>query len=301
MTECRNVLITGASGMIGTALTAHLEAAGYSVYALSRRDSAAPFFYDEAAGQLQLSTEIPLLGVVNLAGANISDKRWSVARKQEILESRTLTTRRLCEELARLPEKPSVLLSASAIGYYGDTGTNVVDEHSPAGSGFLAKISIDWEQATAAAQSSGIRTLLMRFGLVLSPSGGVLDNFVMPMGLAVAGRIGSGEQYMSWIALDDVLRIVERGLTDTTFNGTLNLVTNHPVSNAEFSATLARVLHRPKLFPTPAPLMRLAFGEMADAALLSSARVHSHRMQELGIELAHPKLEGALTDLYRRT
>jgi uncharacterized protein (TIGR01777 family) len=289
-----NILISGASGMIGSALGKALEAEGYRVWALSRHDSNAPFYYDQQNRQMHLSQEIPLQAVINLAGANISDGRWTEARKQEILHSRQHTTEDLCQALATLPQAPQVLLSASAMGYYGDTGVTVVDESSPAGDDFLAQISTKWEAATAVAEQAGIRTVHMRLGLVLSPEGGLLANFILPLSLAVVGRVGSGRQYMSWISLPDVLQIILQLLEDDSVSGPINLVSEQPVQNQEFSRCLAATLHRPCLPPLPAFMVRLMFGEMADGALLVSNRVQSLRLSELGITLQHPDLASAL-------
>jgi uncharacterized protein len=283
--------------MIGQALTEKLTESGYQVFPLSRHDQAAPFYYDQARGLIKLSEQLPLHGVINLAGANISAKRWSKARKQEILDSRSLTTTLLAEALAALPNKPHFLLSASAIGFYGDTGSTTVDENSPAGSDFLAQVSIAWEQATAAAVKAGIRTVQLRFGLVLSPAGGVLKNFILPLGLASVGLVGDGRQYMSWISIDDALMAIEQLMQNEACAGPVNLVADGAVTNAQFMRQLATTLHTVQLPRLPAFMVRLMFGEMADAALLLSSRVRSSRLQELGIQLQHPQLEQALAAL----
>ncbi len=242
---------------------------------------------------MQLSQEIPLLAVINLAGANISDGSWTEARKREILESRQHTSEDLCQALAALPQPPGVLLSASAMGYYGDTGASIADESSPAGDDFLAGIARHWEAATRAAEEAGIRTVHMRLGLVLSREGGILANFILPLGLAAVGRVGSGRQYMSWISLPDVVQIVMTLLTDEEVSGPINLVSEQAVQNHEFSRCLAATLGRPRLPPLPAFVVRLMFGEMADGALLVSNRVQSLRLPELGIKLQHPDLASA--------
>lgn len=299
-TSVRNILITGAGGMIGSALKNFLTNAGYQVYPLVRNRSDEPFHYLQEEGVMFLDPEIPLHGVINLAGANISDKRWSSARKQKIMDSRRVTTALLCESLSRLPNKPEVLLSASAIGFYGDTGVSEADETSAAGEGFLTDVSLQWESATQAAAAAGIRTVLLRFGLVLSPTGGVLKNLVMPLKLAVVGRIGSGRQYMSWINLNDATRVIGQVLEDDAISGPLNLVSAQPVTNDEFSRALAKAVGRFRMPPLPEFVVRLMFGEMADEALLVSSRIVSVRLEELGIELKDRDLSSALEEMYKR-
>jgi len=289
-----NILITGASGLIGSALRVRLEDLGYTVHALDRHNSDAPFHYDQPARQMRLDPAIPLTAVINLAGANLAKGRWTDARKKTILHSRTHTTADLCAALAELPQRPRVLLSASAMGYYGDTGKNVVDENSPEGSDFLAEVSVQWEAATEAARNCDVRTVHMRFGLVLSPAGGVLPNFILPLRLAAVGTVGSGQQYMSWISLPDALQIILRMLEDDSLSGGFNLVSGTPVTNRDFSRTLASVLRRPRLPPLPAPIVRLMFGEMGDTALLGSNRVVSARLPDAGIQMEHPDLRSAL-------
>lgn len=292
--ELGNILITGASGLIGSALHAELESRGYRVYALDRHNPEAPFHYDQQQRQMRLAPDIPLTAVINLAGASLADGRWTDKRKQTILHSRIHTTADLCAALVKLPQRPQVLLSASAMGYYGDTSDIQVDESSPAGDDFLAEVAKQWEAATEAARASEIRTVHMRFGLVLSAAGGVLPNFILPLRLAAVGTVGSGRQYLSWISLPDAVQLILRFLEDATLEGDFNLVSGNPVSNREFSQTLAKVLRRPRLPPLPAPIVRLLFGEMGDAALLGSNRVVSTRLPQHGLTIDHPDLESAL-------
>lgn len=299
--EGQNILITGATGMIGSALSSHLAQSGYHVYALSRVDSTAPFYYDQLNNVMHLSDEIPLHGVINLAGASISDGRWSDKRMSLILASRSLTTQALSLAIAKLSHKPKYLLSASAIGFYGDTGTSIVDERSNKGGGFLAYVSRQWEEATSAAADAGVRVVHMRFGLVLSPTGGVLKNFILPLRLASVGTVGSGEQFMSWIGLQDALTCIHALMNADEFSGAINIVSPAPCSNAHFMSVLARILQRPKLPRLPSAIVRLMFGEMADEALLLSSRVVSHRLSELDVDLRHPTLDLALTSLLRRS
>ncbi|MFT6093581.1 MAG: hypothetical protein ACJA2Q_001481 [Pseudohongiellaceae bacterium] len=294
----KNILITGASGMIGKALTKSLSASGYRVYPLlrnSRLDGS--FYYDEQAGAVHLDPKIPLYAVINLAGANISDTRWNDARKEEIISSRELLTKALSESLAKLSKKPAVYLSGSAIGYYGPTPTSYATEASAAGTDFLAEVAKRWESATSTAISSGIRTIHMRFGIVLSVTGGVLKNFLLPMRLAVVGAIGSGQQKISWMSIHDVVRLIELGLADEKLRGPINFVSNSAATSDEFSQALSSASGRFRLPKIPAPVARLMFGEMADAALLASSDVRSTKHDEMVFELQHPNLEAALKHL----
>lgn len=293
----KNILITGANGMIGSALSRSLSDSGYRVYPLSRDRTDGPFYYDAKTAELRLDPEIPLYGVVNLAGANISDKRWNDARKNEIISSREKLTLALSEGLAKLQTKPAVFMSGSAIGFYGPTATGYATEVSPAGSDFLAEVAQRWENATAAATAVGIRTVNMRFGIVLSVTGGVLKNFLLPMGLAVVGAIGDGRQKISWISIHDAVRLIELGLTDEKLKGPINFVSNNAVTSDEFSIALRNASGRLRLPKIPAVVARLMFGEMADAALLASSDVRSTRYDELVFELQHPELEPTLKKL----
>lgn len=195
--------------MIGRALDAFLEEAGYRIYTLSRSNQDADFYFDQAQSQMHFNEEIPLYGVINLAGENISHKRWNPKRKQEIILSRETTTKLLSEKIARLSTKPTVFLSASAIGFYGPTNDGYATESSPSGNDFLAEVSKRWEDATLAASTAGIRTAHMRFGIVLSVKGGVLQNFLLPLRLAVVGPVGNGKQKISWISIHDALRLID--------------------------------------------------------------------------------------------
>ena len=292
-----NILITGASGMIGSALGKHLQTAGFTAYHLERNNAEAPFYYKSASKHITLDSKIPLHAVINLAGANIAEKRWTPARKKLILESRIDLTTALAQALATREQKPQIFLSASAIGFYGITGNAPVDETSPAGSDFLAMVATQWEQATVMAQTAGINTVHLRFGIVLDTSGGVLKQLLLPFKLGLGGPIGSGAQCMSWISLADVLQIIERLVIEPPRTGPINLVSNQPVSNLEFSKQLGHALHRPAVIPLPAVIVKLLFGEMADALLLGSSKVYSKEIQRLGIELQHPSLSTAFTSM----
>jgi hypothetical protein len=235
--------------------------------------------------------------VVHLAGENIATGRWTAEKKAKIRHSRVQGTRVLCETLSRLAEPPKVLVSASAVGYYGDRGEEILREDSLPGMGFLAQVCRDWEAATEPATQRGIRVVHLRLGAVLSPSGGALAKMLGPFKIGVGGVVGSGRQYMSWIAIDDVLGVVHHCLITETLDGPVNAVAPSPMTNREFTRILGRVLGRPALFPLPSFAARLVFGEMADALLLASTRVEPSRLQETGFSFRYPELEGALRHL----
>lgn len=292
--DSQNVLITGASGLIGSAIGNALREAGYTVYALERSNKNAPFNIDISENRIELDAGIPLTAVINLAGANIAGGRWTEKRKQLLRDSRLQTTRLLCEALAQSQQKPELLLSASAIGFYGSQQTEPADENAEPGDDFLARLSVDWEKATEAAADADIRVVILRFGLVMSADGGMLDKLIMPLKAAVAGRIGDGSHLQSWISIRDVVSVMLRCMENREFSGPLNVVAPEVLSNKEFVRTLSQVLRRPLLPPVPVPVARLMFGEMADAALLASSNIRSSRMQELGMTPAFPNLKEAL-------
>jgi hypothetical protein len=257
--------------------------------------------WDPARGLAEPARLNGVDAVVHLAGANIAAGRWTPARKAEIRQSRVEGTRSLCEALARLAHPPRVLASASAVGYYGDRGAETLTEDSAAGTGFLADVCRAWEAATQPASRAGIRVVNLRFGMILTPAGGALGKMLLPFKLGAGGRIGSGEQFMSWITLDDAIGAVHHALCEESVRGPVNVAAPAPVSNAEFTRTLARVLRRPALFPLPAFAARLLFGEMADALLLGSARVVPARLQAAGYGFRLPELEGAIRHLLGRS
>ena len=294
----KNILITGASGMIGSALSRTLLTIGYIVYHLKRNKSEGPFYYLQDSDYMHLDPSIPLHGIVNLAGQNISEKRWNRKVKKQIVDSRVKLTHALSEAITKLPTYPKVFLSGSAIGYYGTDETQIFDENSPAGYDFLACLAAKWEAATEKVIQVGIRTVHLRFGLVLNPNGGVLKNLVLPLRLACVGPIGSGRQILSWISLRDTVNILKHLLEEDRFIGPLNFVADQPVSSREFSQALARSIGRFRLPRIPSSLVRLMFGEMADAALLPSANIQSIRMNELELQLADPELDSALNKMY---
>ena len=235
--------------------------------------------------------------VVHLAGANVAAHRWSAGVKSELLESRTGPTRRLCEALSRLPRPPRTLVCASAIGIYGSRGDHWLDETATRGEGFLADICEAWEAATAPAQSAGIRVVHLRIGVVLTPRGGALGKLLLPFQVGAGGRIGDGRAYFSWIALDDLLPLVLHAICTPEVVGPLNAVAPNPVSNLDFTATLAAVLGRPALLPMPETALRFVLGEMAEEMLLASARVSSAKVQATGFTFRYPQLEESLRHL----
>jgi uncharacterized protein (TIGR01777 family) len=291
------ILVTGASGLVGSALVAFLTTGGHRVVRLVRGTPSAgeaAVRWDPAAGTIDTAALEGLDAAVHLAGESIAGGRWSEARKARIRESRTRGTRLLAGALARLARPPRVLVSASAVGYYGDRGAETLDETSAPGRGFLAEVCRAWEAATAPAAERGVRVVHLRTGVVLSAAGGALARMLPPFRLGAGGPLGSGEQYVSWIALDDLLGVVLHALRTDALAGAVNAVAPQPVTNAVFSATLGRVLRRPAAIPLPAVAARLAFGEMADELLLAGARVEPARLRATGYRFRQADLEDAL-------
>jgi hypothetical protein len=293
------VLVTGSTGLVGSSLIPRLVEGGHHVTRLVRRAAGATdeIRWDPEAGVLDAAPLEGIGAVVHLAGESIAAGRWTQARKARIRDSRVKGTRLLSETLAGLDRPPKVLVSASAIGCYGDRGDEWLDESSPRGAGFLADVCREWEDAAQAAAERNIRVVLTRFGIILSPRGGALAKMLTPFRLGLGGCVGNGRQYYSWISLDDAVGAIRHALDKELLNGAVNVVAPNPVTNREFTKTLGRVLRRPTLFPMPAPVARLAFGEMADALLLASSRVKPARLLDSGYTFAHPTLEEALGDL----
>ncbi|MBZ5516532.1 MAG: TIGR01777 family oxidoreductase [Acidobacteriia bacterium] len=298
-----NVLISGSRGLIGSALVPYLTARGRTVTRLVR-GPAQPGGTEIPWGPTQGKLDPLMLeghdAVVHLAGENLAAGRWTPKRKAEILASRVKGTRLLAKTLAGLAQPPQVMVCASAIGYYGDRGEEVLTEESPVGKGFLAEVCTAWEAASEPAAEKGIRVVRLRFGVVLSPAGGALAKMLVPFKLGLGGRIGDGRQYMSWIALEDVLGTVLLALTDKSLAGAVNAVAPPAVTNLDFTKTLGRVLTRPTVFPVPAFALRLAFGEMAEETLLASNRVRPAKLLARGFEFRFPELEAALRHMLAR-
>lgn len=292
-----DVVITGSSGLIGTALRAALEDAGHRPIALVRRaptPGADEIQWDVEAGTIDASSLEGIDAVVHLAGAGIGDKRWNAAYKRLVLESRTKGTALLAETLAGLDDKPSVFLSGSAIGYYGPRGEEIITEATPAGDTFLADVCVQWEAAAQPAVDAGIPTAFLRTGIVQTTEGGALQKQLPLFKLGVGGRFGSGRQYQSWITLDDEVGAIVHLLT-AGVTGPVNLTAPEPVTNAEFAKTLGKVLKRPAVFPVPAFGPRLLLGrEMADALLFESQRILPEVLEASGYTFQHPTLETGL-------
>jgi uncharacterized protein (TIGR01777 family) len=235
--------------------------------------------------------------VVNLAGASIADGRWTAERKALLRASRIDTTRALVGALAKMNARPSVLVSASAIGFYGNRGSETLTEESKPGADFLAGLAQEWEAEALKAEALGIRVVLARFGIILAREGGALPKMMMPFKIGAGGKLGSGEQWMSWVTLEDVVGILRFAIENASVRGAINVVSPQPLQNLEFTKVLARAMHRPALFPAPAFALRLALGEMADALLLSSQRVLPQVLEKLGYRFLHSDLPAALNSL----
>jgi uncharacterized protein len=296
------ILITGSSGLVGSALAHDLVRAGHTVCRLvrpgttSKADSNQAGFdvnWNPATGELG-GAAVGADAVINLAGASIADRRWTPQRKVLIRTSRIDTTRALVTALAKMSARPRVLVSASATGYYGNRGDETLTEASEPGNDFLSVTARDWEAEAIKAEALGIRVARARFGVILSKEGGALPQMMRPFQFGVGGKLGSGKQWMSWITLDDTVAILRLALENANITGPINVVSPQPVTNAEFTKILAAAMHRPALFPAPALALRLILGEMADALLLSSQRALPAQLQKLNYQFHHPDLRAAL-------
>ncbi len=281
------ILISGASGLVGSALQPALRAAGHDPVALRRPFAANLPATLDAAGAL-----------IHLAGAPIAEHRWTPRRKQLLRDSRIVATNELLAQLRQLPRPPAVVIAASAVGYYGNRDNEALTESKPPGEDFLARLVRDWETAALAAEDFGARVVLLRFGIILDAHGGALPRLLLPFRLGLGGRLGSGHQWTSWITLADVLALIQFALTHPEARGALNAVAPDPVTNADFTRALARALHRPAVLPVPAFVLRLLLGELADTVLLASQRAVPERLQELGFAFRHPTLPEAFASLF---
>jgi uncharacterized protein (TIGR01777 family) len=291
------IAITGSTGLVGTALVNALEAEGHLVRRMVRRSAREEeheIHWDPVAGTIDAEALSSVDAVVHLAGEGIAAHRWTEAFKARLRDSRVRGTRLVCQTLAGLASKPAVLVSASAIGYYGNRGDAQVDESSSPGDGFLAELCQQWEAETQPARDADIRVVNLRIGVVLSRAGGALAQMLTPFKLGLGGVIGSGRQYISWIELHDLVRAIQFALSAAALSGPVNGVAPEPVTNREFTTTLGRVLGRPTVFPMPAVAARLAFGEMADEMLLGGARVVPGALASAGFAFQFPQLEVAL-------
>ena len=293
------ILVSGSHGLVGKALITSLMADRHEIVRLVRNKPAAAgdIEWDLKKGTIDVPALEGLDAVVHLAGESIASGRWTDEKKRTIQESRVLGTVLLSDALARLSRPPSVFLSASAIGYYGDRGDELLTEKSAAGTDFLANVCRAWESATGRAADKGIRTVHMRFGIILDAKEGALAKMLTPFRMGIGGRIGDGKQWMSWIAIEDVVNGLKFLMEDTFASGPVNFVAPNPATNAEFTKALGRVLSKPTFIPVPEFGVRLAFGEMADALLLSSQRVKPGVLMERGFQFRWPTLDSALTHI----
>jgi len=296
------VLVTGSTGLVGLALVKELRGAGHTVCRLVRPESKVEEHgssegfdvkWNPATGELG-GAAVGADAVVNLAGASIADGRWTAKRKELLRASRIDSTAALVKALAKMAARPRVLISASAIGYYGNRGDEILNEESGPGDDFLSRVAKEWEGEAGKGEVLGIRVVLARFGVILAKNGGALPKMAVPFRFGLGGRVGSGLQWMSWIVLEDVVGALRFALENGALRGPVNMVSPEPVRNAEFTTTLARALHRPALFPAPKFALRLALGEMAEALLLSSQRVVPAQLQRSGYRFRQENLTEAL-------
>ena len=290
------ILMSGSHGLVGAALIKSLEPEGHEIFRLVRHapNSRSEIEWSPDRYSIALARLEGFDAVVHLAGESIAEGRWSDEKKKRIRESRVKGTKLLGDALANLSNPPRTLVSASAIGYYGNRGNEVLTEGSAPGDGFLPEVCVEWEKATALATEKGIRVVNTRFGVILDTHGGALAKMLPPFRMGIGGRIGSGKQWMSWIALDDVIGAIKFALSNDALHGPVNFVAPNPVTNSEFTKTLGKALSRPTLFPIPAFGIRLVFGEMADALLLSSQRVAPASLIKAGYQFQYPGLKEAL-------
>jgi len=303
------ILVSGSTGLVGSALVDSLAHQGHDLSRLIRAATQIP--KTTASAELPQVLWNPQTGLLNsraeqfdamihLAGASIAGHRWTPEWKRELRDSRVPATRQLIASLRQLQRPPQVFIAASAIGFYGNRGDEDLTESSAPGTDFLAQLTADWETESARAAELGVRVVILRFGVILAKRGGALPRMVLPFRLGVGGKIGSGQQWISWVALDDVVAVIRFALETNLLSGPANSVSPNPVRNAEFAATLGRVLHRPAIFPTPSFALRLALGEVADSLLLASQRVRPTKLQKLGYRFLYPDLEPALQAVLRR-
>ncbi len=303
MSNLSHILVTGSSGFIGSALVPYLEKKGYQVKKLVRSNAspqAKKFNWQPDTGEIDPQALSGAEVLIHLAGENIADGRWTQEKKQRLRDSRIKSTKNLCNTLLKAKCPLKVVLMASATGYYGNRGSEILTEESSLGSGFLAELTYEWEAASKALIANGVRLVLMRIGVVLSPSGGALSKMMLPFQLGLGGQLGDGKQYMSWIVLDDVINIIEFLLKEDSLSGVINVVGPNPVTNKEFTKSFGQALNRPTIFTIPGFAARLVFGELADEALFSSSRVMPTQLQKAGYQFLFPELEHGLKYLLRK-
>ncbi len=298
------IAVSGASGLVGSELTARLAAQGHQVHRLVRNTpdgGSTAIAWDPETGHIEKEKLEDLDAVIHLAGENIAEGRWTASKKRRIRDSRVLGTHLLAQTLASLDRPPRAFLSASAIGYYGDRGEEPLSEASAAGEGFLPDVCRDWEKAAAPAREAGLRVAHLRFGVILSLVGGALAKMRLPFKLGMGGRLGSGNQWMSWISLDDAVSAIEHALVREDIQGAVNVTAPRPVTNREFTGELGRALHRPTIAPVPAPAVRLLLGQMADDLLLASTMVIPEALHRTGFEWRHATIGAAFGEIINGT
>jgi uncharacterized protein (TIGR01777 family) len=303
------ILVSGSTGFLGTALVETLEGQGHSIARLVRpgtsQKSAAgvrteSVSWDPVAGKFDAAGAEGVDALIHLAGASIAGGRWNASRKKLLRTSRIDATRHLVEALAKLQRPPRMIVAASAIGYYGNRGDEPLTEASAPGNDFLAGLCQEWEAETARAAGFGARVVNLRFGIILAAHGGALPRMAMPFRFGAGGRLGDGRQWMSWLTLRETISIIQFALATSGLTGPVNAVAPNPVRNSEFTAVLAKTLHRPALFPAPAFALRLALGEMADALLLISQMVVPSKLADSGYPFLQPSLVSALAEAFRK-
>ena len=302
------ILVSGSTGFLGATLIATLEREHHTIVPLVRPQTGQwgtsgshkqIVEWDPVQGSFDAAAAEGFDALVHLAGASIADGRWNPARKNLLRSSRIDATRQLIGALSKLHSPPRVLVAASAIGYYGDRGEEILTETSAPGGDFLASLCREWEAETARAAEFGARVVNLRFGIILAAHGGALPRMVLPFEMGVGGRLGTGKQWMSWLTLAEAAAIIRFAIGNAALAGAANAVTPSPVQNAEFTRVLAKALHRPALFPAPAFALRLALGEMADALLLSSQRVLPSKLEQCGYKFVQPNLARALAEIFQ--
>lgn len=297
----KKIILSGSSGLIGTALKQQLSALGHQVISLVRdkeKVGKGQVYWNPEENFIQKKDLEGAYAVIHLGGEGIADSRWTASRKQQLIKSRVQTTELLSKTLAGLKEKPSLFITASAIGYYGNRGAEVLNESSEAGRGFLADTAVQWEGATALASSSGIRTIHLRFGIVLAKQGGALAKMLTPFGMGLGAIFGNGQQAWSWVSLDDVIGSIQHLLfRDTHISGPVNIVSPGVVSYGTFAKTLGRVIKRPVLARVPAFMVKLIFGQMGEEIFLGSQNVTPQKLIESGYQFSHTEIETTLKQL----
>jgi len=295
------VLVTGASGLIGTALQRSFAEKSHEMLLTTRKESDDEQHVQWTAedGFAEPEKLEGIDAVVHLAGESVSGLRWTDEKKKAIRDSRVLGTRNVVDTISKLKQKPKVLIAASAIGFYGERGDEEVTESSTGGDNFLAEVGKAWESESRRAEDAGIRTVLLRTGIVLSKDGGALGTMLTPFKLGVGGVVGSGKQWMSWISLDDEIAVINFAIENENLRGAINAVSPNPVTNEEFTKTLGEVLYRPTFLPLPQFAISMIFGEMGDALLLASTKVLPKRLEDAGFKFKYPQLQAAIEQAIR--